>query len=90
MTYAREGIVPGGTHANRRFLSESVEFASGVDEASRLLVCDAQTSGGLLIAVSPERSQALVSALAARGTPCAEVIGQLDDGPVGTARVMLR
>ncbi len=90
MTYAREGIVPGGTHANRRFLAESVEFAPGVDEATRLLLCDAQTSGGMLIAVAPERSPKLLSALAGRGTPCAEVIGQLDDGPAGTARVMLR
>lgn len=90
LTYAREGIVPGGTHANRRFLADGVEFAAGVDEATRLLLCDAQTSGGMLIAVAPERSPKLLSALAARGTPCAEVIGQLDDGPAGTARVMLR
>lgn len=90
LTYAREGIVPGGTHANRRFLADGVEFAAGVDEATRLLLCDAQTSGGMLIAVAPERSPELLSALAARGTPCAEVIGQLDDGPAGTARVMLR
>jgi selenide,water dikinase len=94
VTYASQGIVPGGTHANRRFLVESVTFEPGVDEVSQLLLCDAQTSGGMLIAVSPERTQALLAALTARGTPCAQVVGQLDAsataaaGPTGTTRVL--
>jgi selenide,water dikinase len=85
--YAREGIVPGGTHANRRFLAESVEYREGVDEADQLLVCDAQTSGGLLIAVAPERAGQLVDALARVGTPCAAIIGRIEAGVAGTARV---
>ena len=88
VTYAGQGIVPGGTHANRRFLTESVAFEPGVGEVSQLLLCDAQTSGGLLLAVSPGRAQALVSALTSRGTPCARIIGQLDAGQAGTTRVL--
>jgi selenide, water dikinase len=88
VVYAGQGIVPGGTHANRRFLTESVEFASGVDEPTQLLLCDAQTSGGMLIAVAPSLAQQLVSTLAARGTPCASIIGELGDGTPGTARVV--
>jgi selenide,water dikinase len=88
VTYAGQGIVPGGTHANRRFLVESVTFEPGVDEVSQLLLCDAQTSGGLLIAVAPERTQALLAALSSRAAPCARVIGQLREGAVGTTRVL--
>jgi selenide, water dikinase len=89
-TYVREGVAPGGTHANRRFLRESVVFANGVDEAAQLVLCDAQTSGGLLIAVAPERLDALRAALVARAAPCAEVIGMVDEGTPGTARVLAR
>jgi selenide,water dikinase len=87
-SYAAAGIVPGGTHANLRFLRESVTFDAGVGEVGEILLCDAQTSGGLLIAVAREKVDALLAALAAKGTPCAAVIGEIDDGPPGTARVV--
>ena len=88
--YVRDGIAPGGTHANRRFLAESVEYAAGVDEAAELVLCDAQTSGGLLIAVAPERAGRLVEALKSAGTPCAAVVGRLEEGAAGTTRVIGR
>jgi selenide,water dikinase len=85
--YAEAGIVPGGTVANRRFLAEWTTYADGVDEPSELLLADAQTSGGLLIAVSPERAADLVKALEHRGTPAAALVGRLDDGASGSIRV---
>jgi selenide,water dikinase len=88
--YVREGIAPGGTHANRRFLLDSVAFDADVDEASQLVLCDAQTSGGMLVAVAPDKVEALRAALAARGAPCAEVIGRIEQGAPGTARVVAR
>jgi selenide,water dikinase len=88
--YVREGIVPGGTHANRRFLAESVDYEDGVDTTEELLLCDAQTSGGLLVAVAPERASSLVEALKRAGTPCAAVVGRVDAAPAGTARVTRR
>jgi selenide,water dikinase len=87
--YVREGIAPGGTQANRRFLRDSVEYASDVDEAAQLVLCDAQTSGGMLIAVAPERLDALKEALLAKGTPCAAVVGRFEAGIEGTARVSM-
>lgn len=85
--YVAAGIAPGGTHANRRFLAESVHYDEDIDEAAELLVCDAQTSGGLLIAVDPSRADALVRELEARGTPAASVIGSLDAERPGRTRV---
>jgi selenide,water dikinase len=85
--YVGEGIAPGGTMANARFAADFVTFAPGIDKAETLLLCDAQTSGGLLIAVAPDRADALVTALRQRGTPIAACVGELTDGPAGTIRV---
>jgi selenide,water dikinase len=87
-SYVREGVAPGGTHANRRFLKEWTEYESGVDESAELVVCDAQTSGGLLIAVAADQADALCAELRARKTPCAAVIGTLDAGRPGAMRVV--
>jgi selenide,water dikinase len=86
--YVREGIVPGGTHANWRFLDEWVQYDGGVDKPAQLVLCDAQTSGGLLIAVAREDADALCSALQARKALCAAVVGTLESGPVGHMRVV--
>ena len=86
-SYVREGIAPGGTHANFRFLNDHVTYEDGLDKPSQLVLCDAQTSGGLLIAVAPDRAEALVDKLREVGTPTHAVIGQLDAEPVGRIRV---
>jgi len=88
--YVREGIAPGGTHANFRFLNDYVTYDDGLDKPSQLVLCDAQTSGGLLIAVAPDRVDALVEKLRAVGTPASSVIGRLDEGPAGRIRVAVR
>jgi selenide,water dikinase len=49
--YAAEWIFPGGSLDNRAYFSAHVRFASEIDEPSQLLLFDAQTSGGLLLAV---------------------------------------
>ncbi len=86
-TYVREEIAPGGTHANWRFLNDCVDYAAEIDKASQLVLCDAQTSGGLLIAVAPGDADKLVAELRARSTPCAAIIGVLEAGPAGRLRI---
>jgi selenide,water dikinase len=78
--YVNEGIVPGGTHANRRFLGEWVEWGSGVSKGDELLLCDAQTSGGLLIAVEEGKCEGLVAGMREAGTLAAAVVGRLEEG----------
>ena len=51
---AERGAIAGGTRRNLESLKDAVTFAPEVSEVERLLLCDAQTSGGLLIAVPPE------------------------------------
>ncbi|MGQ9896644.1 MAG: selenide, water dikinase SelD [Acidobacteriota bacterium] len=85
--YAAEGIVPGGTHANRRFLQDWTSYAPEVTETDQLLLCDAQTSGGLLLTVAPEAVEDLLRELQQRQTPCAARIGRLVAGIPGRLTV---
>lgn len=67
--YAADGLIPGGTYANRRHCACHTHTAPGVDELRSLLVFDAQTSGGLVLAVPPERAGEAVQRLAELGEP---------------------
>ncbi len=66
----REGVVPGAVERNREFLGHELQVGPGVEEALVHLGCDAQTSGGLLIAIAPERLEELQRGLAERGADC--------------------
>ena len=74
-----KGIAPGGTHRNRTSLGHLVDWQPGISELSQLLLFDAQTSGGLLIAVAPEKTEALVGELKAKQTISAVIIGEIID-----------
>jgi selenide,water dikinase len=60
---ARCGFLPGGLKNNRDFVGDCVSFAGNVTEEYRDLLFDPQTSGGLLIAISPESADAAIEAL---------------------------
>jgi selenide,water dikinase len=76
--YANAGVSPGGTHANHRFLADWVTYAPNVTKVEQLILCDAQTSGGLLAAVAADQADALVASLRARGVDAAAVIGRIE------------
>ena len=84
---ARAGIVPGGTQRNRAALAGAVIW-EGIDEDGQILLCDAQTSGGLLIAVPGDRLARLVQALRAGGTPASEVVGEITGEGAGEITVV--
>jgi selenide,water dikinase len=85
--YVHKGIAPGGTHANWRFLNEWVTYEAGVSKEQQLLLCDAQTSGGLLACVGRDESHRLVRALHNAGIELAAAIGQIEEGPPGKITV---
>jgi selenide,water dikinase len=87
-TYVREGNAPGGTHANWRFLADWVEYEPSLSKEDQLLLADAQTSGGMLIAVAPDKVPVLLDALARQRTLARAVIGEIVSGTAGHAKVV--
>ena len=87
--YVQAGIAPGGTHANHRFLSRWVNYDPQIPEWQQLLLCDAQTSGGLLAALPGTHAAEVVRHLRYHGLESAAVVGCIEAGDPGRIRVHL-
>ncbi len=75
--------VPGGTRANLRYVSDKVVWADDITEDEKLMLADAQTSGGLLIAVPKDRLEGLLAGLDSRGVGTRAVVGFVTEGDAG-------
>ena len=84
---AAAGHVPGGTKRNLADLMDDVLFDVAVTDVHRTLLADAQTSGGLLMAVAPDRLEALMADLRAVA-PAAAVVGAVVEGRGGSIAVL--
>ncbi len=69
--------VPGGTRQNLEAAEAFTDFAAGVTPAQRLLLADAQTSGGLLLCVAPRRLADVRATLAAARVLCQTLVGRI-------------
>ena len=74
-TLAEADFIPGGTRRNLDAMAGIASFEDGVSALDRLILADAQTSGGLLLAVRPEAGAALLEGLGREGTLAAAVVG---------------
>jgi selenide,water dikinase len=85
--WASGDAVPGGTVDNLDHVSPFVDWSPGMSRVDKLILADAQTSGGLLIAVAADEAESLLEALYAHGVTGARTIGRfLEEGP-GRIRV---
>jgi selenide,water dikinase len=82
---AESGAIPAGLNANRAWIEAKVDLG-GVDTATACLLCDPQTSGGLLAAVPEREASKLVARCAERGVN-ATVVGRVLGASPGTAVV---
>ena len=64
--YAQQGIFPGGSRNNQEAYREGVRFADDVTPEQRLLLFDAQTSGGLLVAVPADQLESFATEMKRR------------------------
>jgi selenide, water dikinase len=85
---AEQGVVPGGTNRNLNFVEPFACFDDGVAPVQRLILADAQTSGGLLLAVAPERCDDLLRSLHAHGVPLFAEIGMITADPSGRLTIL--
>jgi selenide,water dikinase len=80
-----EGVAPGGSRANMRHLAERTATGPGVGEEDLLILSDAQTSGGLLVALPAEQAEAFAARCRERGASRAAVVGTVK--PRGAKRL---
>ena len=83
-------IAPGGTRRNLDSLVETVQWHADISDKAKLLLADAQTSGGLLISVSAAKKDALLAALETHGVAVRAVIGEIvDKSALGGNRIQV-
>jgi selenide, water dikinase len=73
--FAQRDVVPGGTRRNLASVEALTDWSERLSEVQRLVLADAQTSGGLLMAVDPSAADALLDGLLRRGVAAATRIG---------------
>jgi selenide,water dikinase len=89
LRFIEENVVPGGTASNFNTFVRRVAYAEGVSDPLKVLLNDAQTSGGLLIFVPGENRDKLVSALEAEGILAAHVGDTSAEEPEGDRRILV-
>lgn len=85
---AEEGIAPGGSYRNLEGVEPHVCWEDSVSDVERLVLCDAQTSGGLLMAVPPDRADALLRALEDRSVAPVSIVGEVEEAGAHPIRVV--
>lgn len=84
---ARQGAIPDGSRNNARFLARFVDWAPGISAETQAILCDAQTSGGLLIAAPAAKSAALLAQLRQAGIT-GFIIGEITPEAPGRIQVI--
>jgi selenide,water dikinase len=84
---AQEGMCPGGSFRNKEYYSSRVDFAKSIPDHMRDVLFDAQTSGGLLICLEPEKAEELLKKLHKDGITDSAIIGEIVSGPPGRTLV---
>jgi selenide,water dikinase len=88
LDYAEAGHFPGGSRKNKEYCLPDTEVDTGVPAALADLMFDAQTSGGLLISLDPEKAEEMLGLIHKNGTKEAAIIGEVADSPPGKARLL--
>ncbi|MEI6386733.1 MAG: selenide, water dikinase SelD, partial [Spirochaetota bacterium] len=77
LALVREGMVSGGSKANEELVGDVADWAPSLPADRKTLLCDAQTSGGLLASVAAGQADALVKALREGGCAEAAIVGRV-------------
>jgi selenide,water dikinase len=80
---AELGYITGASQRNWAGYGNGVTLNSGITDAERALLTDPQTSGGLLVACSPEEAEHVIAVFRREGFAAASVIGEMNEGPAG-------
>ncbi|RKY56399.1 MAG: selenide, water dikinase SelD [Candidatus Neomarinimicrobiota bacterium] len=81
-------IIPGGTQSNMNYLKPHVKWSTKVSFSKKVILCDAQTSGGLIISLPEKYSKKLIYNFHNEGILNAEIIGTIEKGSDGKINVV--
>jgi len=81
-------IIPGGTENNQKHFNKWVDWSVNISNSAKILLNDAQTSGGLLISVAEVHADKLLNELHANGINAATIIGEVAGKGDGTIRIV--
>ena len=81
------GVIPGGTENNFSYLTDWIDWEGDITNTLKMILCDAQTSGGLLISVHPDDAGLLLEKLHGAKIPAARIIGQMSKKGAGKIKV---
>ena len=85
--YARQGIFSGANERNAEYSQEFTAFDKDVSEEIKAVCFDAQTSGGLLIALPPREAEAALQEMHAAGITIAAIVGRITEASEGRIRI---
>ncbi|HDJ34214.1 MAG TPA: selenide, water dikinase SelD [Bacteroidetes bacterium] len=74
---ARAGLIPGGTRNNLAYLEDHIIWSPGISMTEKLVLCDAQTSGGLLFTLPETEAEQVIRDLHSAGIKRAGIIGRI-------------
>ncbi len=74
---SKDNVVPGGTKKNMKYMEDKVSYMSRLSEYSKTILCDAQTSGGLLIAMDKNDAKEYIKEIEDLSFGYASVIGEV-------------
>jgi selenide, water dikinase len=76
---AQEGVVPGGSKANHRWIQEDVKYDDHLEVWQQHILCDAVTSGGLLVSMPKDEADEYIKRLHAKGRKNASIVGKVTE-----------
>ncbi len=85
---AAAGAIPGGTRNNFDFVSRVVQWNDNIPEITRMILCDAQTSGGLLISLPAAHAENFITQLAEKHKIKSAIIGQVNENSFETEKAI--
>jgi len=85
--FAGASLIPGGTRDNLNYLSDHLVWEGNISETQKIILCDAQTSGGLLFAIAPEHEKNILQAIKAAGIKSACTIGRFTHKDKGSITI---
>lgn len=80
VSLAQQGFVTGASGRNWKSYDTAIKLPDGTPDWQRQILCDPQTSGGLLISCAPDKADALLQDIVTAGYPAARIIGRIEAG----------